>query len=275
MTRPAWQLDHWAAVDIETTGLEESDRITEVAVVEMCHGRVIEPWSALVNPGFPIPTEVTALTGITDAMVANAPMFDDIAEEVLARINRCAVMVGYNLYGFDESRLAREGLVLTLPKIDLFPIVRSGRAINDVVGPGRYWKSPPRDPRPPGELGPLELPYRKPGGRHRLSTVAEKLKITFDEPGVTTGVHRAAWDAILAGRGLWEARHLTRRDARECERELRDEHARQTAETVAQRALYAERDKAEAERQAASVDSLERRLGLLVAMLEEKFARLP
>src|SRR5512143_1649853 len=71
-----------AFVDLETTGtLAAADRITEVAVVrvdadpEGAGPPRVEAWSTLVNPGVSIPLEIQALTGITNAMVRDAPPF--------------------------------------------------------------------------------------------------------------------------------------------------------------------------------------------------------
>jgi DNA polymerase III epsilon subunit family exonuclease len=78
----------FAVVDVETTGSHAGlwDRVTEVAIVPVEAGRVGEPWAQLVNPDRPIPPMITALTGISDAMVARAPRFGEIAEEVAHRL---------------------------------------------------------------------------------------------------------------------------------------------------------------------------------------------
>ena len=79
----------FAVVDVETTGSQPGlwDRVTEIAIVPVEQGRVGEPWSQLVHPGRPIPPMITALTGISDAMVADAPRFADIADDVVARLH--------------------------------------------------------------------------------------------------------------------------------------------------------------------------------------------
>jgi DNA polymerase III subunit epsilon len=79
----------FAVVDVETTGSQPGlwDRVTEIAIVPVEQGRVGEPWSQLVHPGRPIPPMITALTGISDAMVANAPRFAEIADEVVTRLH--------------------------------------------------------------------------------------------------------------------------------------------------------------------------------------------
>jgi DNA polymerase-3 subunit epsilon len=87
----------FAVVDVETTGSQAGlwDRITEIAIVPVADGRVGEAWSQLVHPGRRIPPMITALTGISDAMVASAPRFGEIVEEVLTRLSG-RVFVAHN-----------------------------------------------------------------------------------------------------------------------------------------------------------------------------------
>jgi DNA polymerase-3 subunit epsilon len=74
-------------VDLETTGGNAAfHRITEVGIVRMVQGEVVEEWSSLVNPECRIPSYIEAFTGITNAMVANAPRFADIAAVVLEKL---------------------------------------------------------------------------------------------------------------------------------------------------------------------------------------------
>ena len=74
-------------VDLETTGGNAAfHRVTEVGIVRMAHGEVVEEWSSLVNPECRIPGYIEAFTGITNAMVAEAPRFADIATVVLEKL---------------------------------------------------------------------------------------------------------------------------------------------------------------------------------------------
>ena len=95
-------------VDTETTGTSVwgGDRVTEVALVPVQAGRVHESWSTLVYPQRPIPLWITGLTGITDAMVRDAPPFWDIAEHVRASLGN-AIFVAHNV-GFDWRFLDAE-----------------------------------------------------------------------------------------------------------------------------------------------------------------------
>jgi DNA polymerase-3 subunit epsilon len=61
-----------AVIDFETTGISPAmgDRATEVAIVMMEGGRVVDRFQSLMNAGVRIPSFITQLTGITNAMVA-------------------------------------------------------------------------------------------------------------------------------------------------------------------------------------------------------------
>lgn len=111
-----------AAVDVETTGTEPlEDRVVEVAIVEVEEAfpsetvveyRTKEPWVALVNPERPIPAAATEVHGITDEMVADAPTFRELADEVAGRLAD-RVLVGFNHRRFDvlilDAELRRAG----------------------------------------------------------------------------------------------------------------------------------------------------------------------
>jgi DNA polymerase-3 subunit epsilon len=94
-------------VDLETTGGNAAyHRITEVGIVRMQNGEVVEEWSSLVNPECRIPPYIESFTGITNDMVAGAPRFADIAGLVLEKL-RAPVFVAHNAR-FDYSFLRSE-----------------------------------------------------------------------------------------------------------------------------------------------------------------------
>ena len=73
----------FAIVDIETTGGSNKSRgITEIGIVVTDGTQILERWTSFVNPFEPIPSRITALTGISDDMVEDAPGFEDLAEDV-------------------------------------------------------------------------------------------------------------------------------------------------------------------------------------------------
>jgi len=101
-----------AFVDLETTGATATaDRITEIGIVEVDADGVRE-WSTLVNPGVPISSFIESLTGISSAMVASAPAFTEVANEVLARLDG-RLFIAHNArfdYGFLKNEFKRAGL---------------------------------------------------------------------------------------------------------------------------------------------------------------------
>lgn len=103
-----WSEERWAVVDVETTGTSPArgHRVTEIAVVWIDGERVTNVVHTLVYPERPIPRPIAALTGITDAMVAAAPRFTEIAETIAAALDG-RIFVAHNV-GFDWRFLAAE-----------------------------------------------------------------------------------------------------------------------------------------------------------------------
>lgn len=96
--------------DLETTGVQvATDRIVEIAILKINPNGSEEMKRWLVNPEMPIPQETTAIHGISDEMVADAPTFKAIAKEVYKLIKGCD-LGGYNLIRFDVPMLAEEFL---------------------------------------------------------------------------------------------------------------------------------------------------------------------
>lgn len=92
----------YAIVDIETTGSHAKGHgITEVAVVVTDGERELDRWESLVDPGISIPAHITRLTGIDDDLVAAAPTFAGIADELEALLSDC-IFVAHNV-GFDYA----------------------------------------------------------------------------------------------------------------------------------------------------------------------------
>ncbi|MDH5380067.1 MAG: exonuclease domain-containing protein [Cyclobacteriaceae bacterium] len=97
----------YAIVDIETTGgYAANHRITEIAVFFHDGLQLLDHYQTLINPEQPIPEYITGLTGITDNMVANAPVFSEIAEK-LYRMLEGKVFIAHNVH-FDYSFIKRE-----------------------------------------------------------------------------------------------------------------------------------------------------------------------
>jgi DNA polymerase III subunit epsilon len=89
--------EEWVVVDVETTGGSPAHghRVIEIAAVRVSGGRIVERFSTLVNPLRPIPRMITSLTGISEADVAGAPVFGQIAPD-LTEVLQGRVFVGHN-----------------------------------------------------------------------------------------------------------------------------------------------------------------------------------
>lgn len=121
----------FAVVDVETTGRGPwaGSRMIEIAVVEVQGGAIVDEYETLLNPGQGIPGAITALTGITTDMVARAPWFEHVADEVHRRLEG-RVFVAHNAT-FDWSFVSSE-LVAALgdaPSVPRLCTVRMARRL--------------------------------------------------------------------------------------------------------------------------------------------------
>ena len=102
----------FAFLDIETTGGNSThDRITEIGIRFWRSGAVVEEWQTLLNPETRISPFIERLTGISNDMVAEAPLFGEVADELEAQLKDC-VFVAHNArfdYGFIKSEFRRLG----------------------------------------------------------------------------------------------------------------------------------------------------------------------
>ena len=102
-----------AVIDFETTGLSPAmgDRATEVAIVLLEAGVVVDRFQSLMNAGVHIPAFITSLTGISNAMIASAPSADRVMRDA-SRFTGNAPLVAHNA-AFDrkfwQAELARAG----------------------------------------------------------------------------------------------------------------------------------------------------------------------
>lgn len=106
--------DTIAVVDFETTGMgpTQGARATEIAVVLVRGGRIIDRYQSLMKTGVYIPAFITQLTGITNAMVQQAPPADAVMGEVAA-FTRGVPLVAHNAAfdkGFWHAEMAHAGL---------------------------------------------------------------------------------------------------------------------------------------------------------------------
>ena len=150
--------------DIETTGLDAGrERITEIGAVRLSSGEETARFHTFVNPGKPIPANVTHLTGITDDMVKDAPGEGE-ALRMFAEFAKQDVLVAHNS-AFDMAFLKSRGAANALE----FP-----NAVLDTLALARALYPDMR--------------------RHRLDTMAKKLGVKLE------GHHRAVNDADATAR---------------------------------------------------------------------------
>lgn len=121
----------FAVVDVETTGGDHASghRMTEIAVVEVHDGAVVDEWQTLVNPGRGIPRSVQRITGISNDAVRAAPFFEHVAPEVARRLEG-RVFVAHNVrfdWGFVSGELAGSGT--PVPSVPRLCTVRMARAL--------------------------------------------------------------------------------------------------------------------------------------------------
>jgi DNA polymerase III subunit epsilon len=96
--------------DLETTGTDPvKDRIIELAFIKIMPDGTRDRMVKRINPGIPIPADSTAIHGITDEDVKNAPLFKQIAHTLYEWIRNCD-MGGYSSSKFDLPVLAEEFL---------------------------------------------------------------------------------------------------------------------------------------------------------------------
>jgi DNA polymerase-3 subunit epsilon len=105
--------------DVETTGLSPvMNRITEVALLKVRNGEIIDKLSTLINPQQHIPRVITNLTGITNEAVYDKPAFHDIAYKISAFMDPAesgeVVFAGHNV-GFDYKFLLHSFLRIDKP----------------------------------------------------------------------------------------------------------------------------------------------------------------
>lgn len=164
----------WVSIDTETTGRDaESDRIVEVGFVFFRKGEIVDQKGWLINPGRPIPEDATNVHGITDADVADKPLFEEVAGEILLSLAK-VLPLAYNAE-FDRNFLRAEmSRALRRGGSDVPPALR-----DDVT-----W------------IDPLDWAreLHKEHKSRALGDVCERLGISLEN------AHRATDDAAAAGR---------------------------------------------------------------------------
>jgi DNA polymerase-3 subunit epsilon len=110
----------YVVVDIETTGgWANGDRITEIGAVKIRNHEVVAEWRSLINPQRSIPAHIIRLTGITNEMVRDAPLFAEIADSFMQFMVN-GIFVAHNVnfdYGFISYEYERLERRFRFPKL--------------------------------------------------------------------------------------------------------------------------------------------------------------
>ncbi len=125
---PFLELDEYISFDLETTGLNpDKDQITEIAACRFVNGEFTEEYTTLINPGIPIPKNITALTGISNKMVEESPSINDVLPEFLEFVGSTP-LVAQNInfdYSFITKNLSTErSPLLDNPLYDTLSLAR-------------------------------------------------------------------------------------------------------------------------------------------------------
>ena len=199
-----------AIVDLETTGTRPAaDRVTEIGVLEVECFEVVSQWSTLVNPGVPVPPEIQALTGITGEMLAQAPRFADLAEELHERLAG-RVFVAHNArfdYGFLRREFDRAGIkfhVRALCSVKLarrlYPRER-GHDLDSLIA--RHGIACPARHRALGDAGALWQFLRIAAREHGEEVLSVAARQVARQPALPPQLDRAALDAIPEAPGVY------------------------------------------------------------------------
>ena len=114
-------MESFVALDIETTGLDTGrDSIIEIAAVKFKGNRIEAEWTSLINPNRHVPEFITGLTGIDDAMLRQAPLIRDVAQDFEAFVGDCPI-IGHNVR-FDLGFLQRYIPFATNDVIDTYEL---------------------------------------------------------------------------------------------------------------------------------------------------------
>ena len=98
----------YVVFDLETTGVSPyTDKVVEISAVKVRNHVKVDEFSTLVNPGHHIPEDASAVNGIYDEMVEEAPTFEDVLPKFIEFIEELP-LVGHNIHAFDMGFIYRD-----------------------------------------------------------------------------------------------------------------------------------------------------------------------
>lgn len=100
------KLTDYVVLDTETTGLSpEKDQVVEIGIITVKNGEITNEYTSLIKPTIPISSEATAINGISESDLRDAPQLEDIIPDVVSRIKN-QIVVGHNVT-FDLAFVSR------------------------------------------------------------------------------------------------------------------------------------------------------------------------
>lgn len=158
----------YAIVDIETTGGNAAHSgITEIAIYLHDGQRLRQHFTSLINPLQAVPSYITALTGISNAMVASAPSFAEVASTIFELLSK-AVFVAHNVnfdFSFIHHQLKQCGYTLQVKKLCTVRLARKVFVGQQSYSLGRLCQA-------------LQIPL---DGRHRADGDAKATVLLFEK----------------------------------------------------------------------------------------------
>lgn len=178
-----WWEDPFVMLDVETTGLDATDRVVQLGLARFEQGKLVDTWGSLVWAGVEIPEEATEIHGVRTVDIADAPPWTAVLPKVI-ELSRGAHPAAYN-EAFDKRMFMSEmgRLAVQLDGLDLPIFKRHARWLDPLIwvrSIDRFVKGP---------------------GRHKLITTCERRGIPLPK------AHDAVADAVAAGHVLWDMRH--------------------------------------------------------------------
>ncbi len=166
--------DEFTVIDIETTELypDKGGRIIEVGAVRLVGGVIVDTFSQLVNPEQKIYKKTTEITGITNEMIKDMPVYRKVLPELYKFIGNTVVVCHNAIFDWDRF------LLYFFPKVGIFPH-------NKVVDTLKLSKHLFRDEK-----------------KHNLDIVCKRLGIEFEKH------HRAIDDALATAKAFVEIKKI-------------------------------------------------------------------
>lgn len=123
-------VSNYVVFDLETTGTSyKQDEVVEISAIKVDRHKAVSEFSTLVNPGCAIPYHASRINGITDDMVADAPVFETALADFLEYVGDY-VLVGHNIHAFDMKFIYRdcERYFGKIPENDYIDTLKLARA---------------------------------------------------------------------------------------------------------------------------------------------------